>query len=70
MRNDHSTENGQPSQANGNGNGSAPSAADNAKPISFLVNENNRDEIRKLGDDLAIVSPLVDGRMKDSGERK
>jgi 5'-nucleotidase len=32
---------------------------------SFLVNDHNRDEVRSLDDDIAIVSPLIDGRLKD-----
>jgi hypothetical protein len=32
---------------------------------SFLVNDRNRDEVGALDDDIAIVSPLIDGRLKD-----
>lgn len=34
---------------------------------SFFVDEKRKDELKSLADDLAIVCPLVDGRMRDLG---
>ena len=38
--------------------------------VGFLVDKNNKDELAQLADDLAIVSPLVDGRLRDVAEAK
>lgn len=35
---------------------------------AFFVDKNSKAELEHLGDDLAIVSPLVDGRMRDVAE--
>lgn len=32
---------------------------------SYFVNEESKKELRALGEDLAIVCPLIDGRMRD-----
>ncbi len=37
---------------------------------AFFVDQNSREELERLADDLAIVSPLVDGRMRDVAEKK
>lgn len=34
---------------------------------SYLVTEENRAEIQELSGDLAVVSPFIDGRLKDVG---
>lgn len=34
---------------------------------TYFVNEESKKELRALGEDLAIVCPLIDGRMKDLG---
>lgn len=36
---------------------------------SYFVTEASREELQAMEDDLAIVSPLVDGRMRDLGDR-
>lgn len=43
---------------------------DGRTAASFFVDEKRKDEFRALADDLAIVSPLVDGRMRDLGAGK
>lgn len=40
------------------------------KSVGFLVDKDNKDELAQLADDLAIVSPLVDGRLRDVAETK
>lgn len=35
--------------------------------VSFFVDEKRKDELKSLADDLAVVCPLVDGRMRDLG---
>ena len=35
---------------------------------SYFVDQQTKEELRALGGDLAIVCPLVDGRMKDLGD--
>ena len=37
---------------------------------TFLVGEHNREEVRTMDDDIAIVSPLIDGRLKDVSAHK
>lgn len=32
---------------------------------TFLVDESRKDEMKAMADDLAVVCPLVDGRMRD-----
>jgi hypothetical protein len=41
---------------------------DDGKKATFFVDEKRKDELKALADDLAIVCPLVDGRMKDLGD--
>jgi hypothetical protein len=43
---------------------------DGGQKATFLVDEKRKDELKQLADDLAIVCPLVDGRMQDLGEGK
>jgi len=43
---------------------------DGRRKATFLVDEKRKDELKSLADDLAIVCPLVDGRMQDLGEGK
>ena len=37
---------------------------------SFLVGDHNREEVRTMDDDIAIVSPLIDGRLRDISAHK
>lgn len=37
---------------------------------TFLVGEHNREEVKAMDDDIAIVSPLIDGRLKDISAHK
>lgn len=39
-----------------------------ARQAAFFVDKNSKAELAELGDDLAIVSPLVDGRLRDVAE--
>jgi hypothetical protein len=39
---------------------------DNAQ-ATYFVDEESKRELRALGEDLAIVCPLIDGRMHDAG---
>jgi hypothetical protein len=36
-----------------------------APKAAFMVDDSNREEVRALDGELAIVSPLVDGRLTD-----
>jgi len=46
-----------------------PKQTKDTKAATFLVDKDRKDEMTSLGDDLAIVCPLVDGRLKDVAER-
>lgn len=50
---------------NNNNNTKSPSRPVPISSASFLVNDDNRKEVRSLDEDLAIVSPLIDGRLRD-----
>jgi hypothetical protein len=39
--------------------------SDNVPKAAFMVDDSNREEVRALDGELAIVSPLVDGRLMD-----
>jgi hypothetical protein len=43
---------------------------DGGNKATFFVDDKRKDELKSLADDLAIVCPLVDGRMQDLGEDK
>lgn len=43
----------------------ATKEADTTSHAAFVVNDKNREEVRNLDAELAIVSPLVDGRLLD-----
>lgn len=36
----------------------------------MFINKSSEDELKRLGGELAIVCPLIDGRMKDLSEGK
>jgi hypothetical protein len=44
---------------------SQSAAKPNGHQATLLVDKKSKEELQHLGDDLAIVSPLVDGRLRD-----
>lgn len=48
----------------------AMSSSPDRPTATFVVNASNRESMRALDGDMAVVSPLIDGRLKDISEGK
>jgi hypothetical protein len=44
-----------------------PDAPEHTTAAAFFVDEASKEELKTLSEDLAIVCPLIDGRLKDLG---